>query len=479
MVKEKLFGTDGVRGIANESLTASLALHLGMAAGHWVRTHKSLSPDGQTESRRRTSRRQNSGDLGITELRPFVIIGRDTRISGDMLEAAIAAGLAAMGVDVVNVGVAPTPAIAQIVLARGASAGVVISASHNPFPDNGIKFFGPNGKKLPDEVEAEISATLCRLEELPRPTGGDIGRVVETSIPLEDYVDRVMATIRGSESHPLQGLNLVMDCANGAAHLLGPKIFTDAGAHLTVIHAEPNGVNINLECGSTRPGDLAAKVVEIGAQAGLAFDGDADRVILADENGSIVDGDRMMAIIAAHLKRRGELTGDTVVATIMSNVGLEQALAKQGIKLHRTDVGDRYVAEAMEHLGAALGGEQSGHILIPGLTPTGDGLITALQVLLVMQEQGLPLSQMASVVQSCPQLLKSIPVRTQIGWKEDPEIAAAIALGQKRLGSSEWLSVRPSGTELLIRVMAQGTDRDVVESVVQDICSIVQKNFGV
>ncbi len=479
MVKEKLFGTDGVRGIANESLTAILALRIGMAAGHWVRNHDAISYNTSRKTLSHGLRRQASGDLGIFGKRPIVIIGRDTRISGDMLEAAIAAGLASMGVDVVNVGVAPTPAIAQIVLSRGASAGVVISASHNPFPDNGIKFFGPNGKKLPDEVESEISDILASIESLPRPTGADIGRVVETTIPLDEYVERVMSTLRGSDSEPLGGLRLVMDCANGAAHHLGPKIFTAAGSHLTVVHAEPNGVNINLECGSTRPGNLAAKVVEVGAHAGLAFDGDADRVILADEKGGIVDGDRIMAIIAGHLKRRGELTGDTVVATIMSNVGLEKALEKMHIKLHRTDVGDRYVAEAMDKLGASLGGEQSGHILLPGLTPTGDGLVTALQVLLVMKEQGLPLSELASVVQSCPQLLKSIPVHTKIGWRKDAEISTAIQDGQKRLGSPEWLSVRSSGTELLIRVMAQGTDKEVVESVVHDICSLVQKKFGV
>ncbi len=478
MVKEKLFGTDGVRGVANESLTAILALQLGMAAGHWVR-NQNIAPKAEVqEVRRRGSRRLATGEMGISGLRPFVIIGRDTRISGDMLEAALAAGLAAMGVDVVNIGVAPTPAIAQIVLSRGASAGVVISASHNPYPDNGIKFFGPNGKKLPDAVEAQITAALKCLDSLPHPTGGDIGRVVETAAPLEDYVDRVLATLRGSYSDPLGGLQLVMDCANGAATHIAPRIFSEVGAELTVIHADPDGVNINLECGSTKPADLAAKVLETGAQAGLAFDGDADRVILADEMGKIVDGDRMMAIIAAHLKQRGELTGDTVVATIMSNVGLEQALSAQGIKLHRTDVGDRFVAEAMESLGAALGGEQSGHILLPGLTPTGDGLITALQVLMVMKEQAVPLSQLAGVVKSCPQLLKSIPVRTQIGWRDDPEIKEAVRIGEKRLGSPEWLSVRPSGTELLIRVMAQGTDKEVVESVVQDISAVVQKNFG-
>jgi len=455
MSKERLFGTDGVRGVANKDLTADLAMHLGMAAGHRVRQMPAAAGG-----------------------RPAVVIGRDTRLSGDMLEAALAAGLAAMGVDVTNVGVVPTPAVAQIVLARNFAAGIVISASHNPFEDNGIKFFGANGKKLPDRVEDEIEATIAALGTLPRPTGGDIGRVVETHEPVTEYVSRVMATIGGTEARPLGGLRLVMDCANGAAFELGPMIFHDLGADLTVIHAEPNGVNINVHCGSTKPQDMAAKVKEAGASAGLAFDGDADRVILADEQGEIVDGDQMMAIIALHLQALGKLPGNVVVATIMSNVGLEQALEAHGIRLHRTDVGDRYVAEAMDALDAAVGGEQSGHILLPGLTPTGDGLVTALQVLTVMHETGKPLSELARIVQPGPQLLKNVRVQTRQGWREDPDIREAIAAGQARLGSPEWLSVRPSGTEPLIRVMAQGIDRETVESVVHDICAVIERKLG-
>src|SRR5581483_4425281 len=351
MSKERLFGTDGVRGVANETLTAPLALHLGMAAGHWFRAAapRPTAPAAQAD---------RLAALGLKGDRPFVIIGRDTRLSGDMLEAALAAGLAAMGVDVVNVGIVPTPAVAQIVLARGAAAGVVLSASHNPYDDNGIKFFGSNGKKLPDSVEDEIEATLGRLDSLPRHTGGDIGRIVESREPVAEYVTRVMATLRGAGALPLGGLRLVMDCANGAAYEIAPQIFRELGAELTLLHAEPDGININVQCGSTKPQEMAAKVREVGAHAGLAFDGDADRVMLADENGEIVDGDRMMAILALHLHALGRLPGDVVVATIMSNVGLEQALGARGIRLHRTDVGDRYVAEAMESLGAAVGGEQ-------------------------------------------------------------------------------------------------------------------------
>ena len=417
-------------------------------------------------------RRHPVGDSG----RPFVIVGRDTRLSGDMLEAALAAGMASAGVDVVNVGVVPTPAVAQIVQARKASGGVVISASHNPFEDNGIKFFGPNGKKLPDKVEDEIEALLHERDGLPRPTGGDIGRISETREPVADYTARLLAMLPGTA--PLAGLHLVMDCANGAAYELAPEIFRALGAELTLLHAEPDGVNINVECGSTHPQDMAARVRECGADAGLAFDGDADRVMLADERGAIVDGDRMMAIIARSLKRQGLLPGDVVVATIMSNVGLEKALEADGIRLHRTDVGDRYVAEAMDALGAAVGGEQSGHILLPTITPTGDGLVTALQTLRVMREAGQPLSALAGMVQSCPQLLQNVRVKSKQGWREDADIQRAIAAGEAKLGNPKWLSVRPSGTEPLIRVMAQGTDKALVESVVQDICAVVAQKMG-
>lgn len=456
MSKQRLFGTDGVRGVANRDLTAPLAMNLGMAAGRWFSAAATVSEGA----------------------RPTVVIGRDTRLSGDMLEAALAAGLAAMGVDVVNVGVVPTPAVAQLVLALGAVGGVVISASHNPFEDNGIKFFGSNGKKLPDRVEDAITALLEELDTLPRPTGAQIGRVTETHEPVEEYKRRVMATVGGPEAQPLAGLHLIMDCAHGAASQIAPEIFTALGARLTVLNADPNGININVDCGSTHPQQMAAAVLASEAQAGLAFDGDADRVMLADEHGCIVDGDRMMAILALDLHRKGRLPGDVVVATIMSNVGLEQALATENIRLHRTDVGDRYVAEAMDTLGAAIGGEQSGHILLPFQTPTGDGLVTALEVLAIVRETGKSLSELAGVVVPGPQLLKSVRVGSKQGWKQDVDILAAIAEGERRLGSAEWLSVRASGTEPLIRVMAQGTDKVVVESVVHDICAVVQAKLG-
>ena len=474
MSKERLFGTDGVRGVANKELTAKLALDLGAAAGHWA-VEEGLRAEGRGlrwESASADSLPQPSA----LSPQPFIFIGRDTRLSGDMLEAALAAGLAASGVDVVNVGVVPTPAVAQLVLARGARAGVVISASHNPFEDNGIKFFGPNGKKLPDRVEDEIEALMQNFDSLPKPTGGAIGRITETREPVADYVAKLKATIAGEK--PLAGLKLVLDCANGAAYELAPQIFRELGAEITLLFAEPDGVNINVDCGSTHPAAMAAKVREVGAHAGLAFDGDADRVMLADENGVIVNGDRMMAIIGLHLKRQGKLSGDVVVATIMSNIGLEQALAAEGVRLYRADVGDRYVAEAMDTFGAAIGGEQSGHILLPYATPTGDGMATALQVLDVMRETGKPLSELAGVMRDGPQLLKNVRVQTRQGWSDDPDIQQAIAAGRVRLGSAEWLSVRASGTEPLIRVMAQGTDADTVNTVVNAICAIVERKLG-
>jgi len=270
-----------------------------------------------------------------------------------------------------------------------------------------------------------------------------------------------------------------MDCANGAAYQLAPQLFREMGAEICLIHAQPDGVNINVDCGSTKPQSMAARVVESGMSAGLAFDGDADRVLLADEHGVIVDGDRMMAILAIDMHDQGKLPGNVVVATIMSNVGLEQALRSRGIRLRRTDVGDRYVAEAMEAEGAAIGGEQSGHILLPQLTPTGDGLVTALHVLRVVRESGRSLSELASVVESCPQLLKSIRVASKVGWNSDADIDAAIKRGQACLGSPEWLSVRASGTEPLIRVMAQGTDREIVDAVVHEITGLIERKFGI
>lgn len=442
------FGTDGVRGVANAELTPDLALRLGMAASYVLAKHVADR---------------------------HVIVGRDTRLSGDMLEAALNAGLAAMGGLVTNVGIVPTPAVSRMTVLAGASAGAVLSASHNPFEDNGIKFFGADGKKLSDAVEEEIEAAMEGWETLPRPTGAQIGRIVDSRDLVTAYVKQVEATAHGA----LRGFKIVLDCANGATCEIAPALFAELGAEVIALHTAPNGININENCGSTHPAALCAHVRAVAADAGLAFDGDGDRVMMCDEHGEIVDGDKMMAICARAMQRRGELPHHLVVATIMSNAGLEVALERLGIRLRRTDVGDRYVAEEMERCGAALGGEQSGHLLFSRLTPTGDGMVTGLQVLAEMRDTGQRLSELASLVQTCPQQLRNVRVRSRTGWQDVPEIQQAIAGARARLTKSEWLSVRASGTEPLIRVMAQDTDADRVEQIVGELCALIQRHFGV
>lgn len=444
--EEPRFGTDGVRGVANDELTALLALKLGIASAYVLGRHA-------------TDR--------------HLIVGRDTRLSGDMLEAALNAGLASMGGLVTNVGIVPTPAVSRMTQAAGATAGAVLSASHNPFADNGIKFFGADGKKLSDATEEEIEAAMAVWETLPRPTGANLGRIVDSRALVAGYVETVKATA-GS----LTGMRLVLDCANGATYDIAPALFTDLGANVTAIHTEPDGVNINEHCGSTKPADLCAKVRETGADAGLAFDGDGDRVMMCDEHGEIVDGDRMMAICALGLQRQDRLAGNLVVATIMSNAGLEVALERAGILLHRTDVGDRYVAEAMQQSGAVLGGEQSGHLLFPLLAPTGDGMMTGLQVLAEMRATGKRLSELAALVETCPQLLKNVRVRSRVGWQDVPEIQEAIAEAKARITKPEWVSVRASGTEPLIRVMVQDTDETRVQETVETLCALIERHFG-
>lgn len=445
---EMRFGTDGIRGIANEELTAQLALKLGIAAAYVLGKHS-------------TER--------------HVVVGRDTRLSGDMLGAALSAGLASMGALVTDVGIVPTPAVAQLTRQIGATAGAVISASHNPYVDNGIKFFGSDAAKLSDEVEEEIEAAMAQWQCLPRPHGTDVGRVIDSHDLVARYLDMVRAAAGGR----LDGLKLVLDCANGATFAIAPRLFEDLGARVIAIHTEPDGININEHCGSTKPANMCATVRETGAAAGLAFDGDGDRVMMCDERGDIVDGDRMMAICASGMKRRGELANHVVVATIMSNAGLEVGLEKLGIRLIRADVGDRYVAAEMVRSGASLGGEQSGHILFPSLTPTGDGMLTGLRVLHEAHEAGKRLSELAGMVETCPQLLKNIRVRDRVGWQQVPEIQAAIKAARASLTKPEWLSVRASGTEPLVRVMAQDTDAARVEKTVNDLCGLIQERFGV
>lgn len=449
MASPKLrFGTDGIRGVANEELTAPLALELGMAAAYVLGKHS-------------TER--------------HVVVGRDTRLSGDMLGAALSAGLASMGALVTDVGIVPTPAVAELTLHSGATAGAVISASHNPFTDNGIKFFGPDGRKLSDEVEEEIEAAMDQCQSLPMPHGTDVGRVIDSHDLVGHYVQQVEKAGGGR----LDGLKLLLDCANGATYAIAPRLFSELGAEVIATHVEPDGVNINVDCGSTKPAAMCSLVRELGADAGLAFDGDGDRVMICDHRGELVDGDRMMAICAAGMKARGELPHNLVVATIMSNAGLEVALEKMGVRLIRSDVGDRYVAAEMARSGAGLGGEQSGHLLFPALSPTGDGMLTALRVLHEARQAGKPLSELARMVETCPQLLRNVKVRDRLGWQQVPEIQEAISSARASLTKPEWLSVRASGTEPLVRVMAQDTDAGRVEKTVNDLCVLIEARFGV
>ncbi len=445
---EKLFGTDGVRGVANTELTPTLVLALGMAAARVLgRSHT-----------------------------PTFVIGRDTRVSGTLLEAALSAGLGAMGAHVVSPGVLPTPAVASIVRSEGFDAGVVISASHNPFADNGIKFFGPDGYKLDDVLEAEIEALVPQAQSLPRPSGNSVGRMRRDPTLRDLYAEHLEETMDGVR---LDGLKIVLDCANGAAYQIAPRVVRDLGAHVVTMHCTPDGVNINENCGSLHPHDMMARVTAESADVGLAFDGDADRVMLSDEHGRLVDGDRVMLLVGKHLASQGKLAGGTVVGTIMSNMGLEVALREAGLSLLRANVGDRHVSEAMRLGGFVLGGEKSGHLIFGHLTTTGDGLLTALQVLKVMRETGLPLSALADQMTEYPQVLLGVRVHDRQAWQKDADISRAIAQGEAALAGRGRLNVRASGTEKLVRVMAEGPDAREIETLAGGIAALVQQKLGV
>jgi len=430
------FGTDGVRGIANTELTPEFALALGRAAAHVL----------------------GGGRF---------VIGRDPRRSGDLLEAALTAGLLSQGGDVLSLGVLPTPGVSFVARTTGASAGVVISASHNPMRDNGIKFFGPDGRKLPDATEAQIQAALSAT--LERPEGPRVGRLTHDSGPVAAYADFLESTLGGVR---LDGLTLVIDGANGAASFLAKPLLERLGARVIAIHCEPDGVNINAHCGSTHPEELAARTKAEGADAGLAFDGDADRVILADRHGRIFDGDRILLTGALWHKL------DTVVGTVMSNMGLELALRAAQVNLARAKVGDRYVAELLESTGAALGGEQSGHILYPAISPAGDGLLTGLQVLKIVQESGRGLDVWYDAMTTLPQKLINVVVRERDGWEEDPAIVAAITETEQALAGRGRLLVRASGTEKLIRVMAEAPSEEEVLAVCEQVAGVIRATRG-
>lgn len=439
----KLFGTDGVRGVANTELTAELAFQLGRA-GAYV-----LTKQGHPKK---------------------VVIGRDTRISGDMLEAALVAGICSVGVDVYKVGVLPTPAIAFLTRKLGAGAGVVISASHNPVADNGIKFFGPSGYKLPDELESRIEKLVLEGgEELPKPTGGDLGR----TYTIEDAQDQYVAYAKSTINTDLQGLKVVVDCANGAAYQVAPRVLSELGAEVIPICHRPDGVNINADCGSTHPEKLMEAVVEHGADLGLAHDGDADRVLAVDSNGKLVDGDHIMVICAKHLKARGKLRKNTVAVTVMSNLGLHKALEKSDIEVVETKVGDRYVLEKLLETGARFGGEQSGHIIFLEHNTTGDGIITALQLLSVIKETGRSLADLAGQMEQYPQILKNVRVTDKKMVMNSPILTEAIRRFERDLAGQGRILVRPSGTEPLVRIMVEGKDMEQLQSIVDKMAEIV------
>lgn len=442
-----LFGTDGVRGIANQELTPELAFKLGRA-GAYI--------------------------LSRTNGRPRIVIGKDTRISGDMLEAALTAGICSIGGDVLQVGVIPTPGIAYLTRTLGASAGVVISASHNPFGDNGIKFFSGDGFKLSDEIETEIEKLVLQGEaDLPRPTGAQMGKVEIVNDALDRYVSYLFSTVEGD----LTGLKIAVDCANGAASAAAPRLLRELGAEVYPLFHQPNGTNINNHCGSTHPEALQQAVVRLGVDVGIAHDGDADRVLAVDEQGRLIDGDVIMAICALELKKQNKLAENTVVTTVMSNLGFRKAMEQAGIIVKETKVGDRYVMEEMLSSGAKFGGEQSGHIIFLDHNTTGDGLLTAVQLLSIMKKSGRPLSELAKVMTVYPQLLVNVPVNDKAKLGEASAVQEAIAKAEARLAGKGRLLVRPSGTEPLIRVMAEGPDEEELRQIVDEVAEVIAANL--
>ena len=447
----KYFGTDGVRGEANVELTPELAFKLGRFGGYVLSQH-------ETEA-------------------PKVFVGRDTRISGKMLESALVAGLLSVGIHVYKLGVLATPAVAYLVKTEGASAGVMISASHNPALDNGIKFFGGDGFKLDDEKEAEIEALLDATEDtFPRPSAEGLGTLVDYPEGLRKYEGYLVST-----GTPLEGMKVALDTANGAASTSARQIFADLGAQLTVIGETPDGLNINLNVGSTHPEALQEVVKESQSAIGLAFDGDSDRLIAVDENGDIVDGDKIMYIIGKYLSEKGQLAQNTIVTTVMSNLGFHKALESAGINKAVTAVGDRYVVEEMRKSGYNLGGEQSGHVILMDYNTTGDGQLSAVQLTKIMKETGKSLSQLASEVTIYPQKLVNIRVENTMKEKamEVPAIKTIIEKMEEEMAGNGRILVRPSGTEPLLRVMAEAPTTEEVNYYVDTIAAVVKDEIGI
>jgi phosphoglucosamine mutase len=451
MAMRRLFGTDGIRGIANrEPMTPETMVKVGRAAAHVLKG---------------------------SAARPAIVIGKDTRLTGYMLETALTAGITSMGVDVLLVGPLPTPGIAFITRSLRADAGVVISASHNPFDDNGVKFFSGDGLKLPDAMEAKIEQLIFSGEaDGIRATPREVGKAYRINDAVGRYIEFAKNTL--PKGMTLKGMRIVVDCANGAAYKVSPMVLKELNAEVVALNVQPDGTNINKGCGSLELDGLRRAVQKHKADAGFAHDGDADRVLFVDERGHVVDGDRLLALCALDLKREGRLNDDTIVATVMSNLGLEMAMGEAGIKVVRTPVGDRYVLEEMLQRRCTLGGEQSGHIIFLEHNTTGDGIVTALQVLATMSKRGERLSELASCMTSFPQVVVSVRVRRRSVLEELPRVQEAVRAAEARLGATGRVLVRLSGTEPVARVMLEGRDQRVIERLAREISLVIEKELG-
>jgi phosphoglucosamine mutase len=440
----RLFGTDGIRGVANVDLTPTLAYDLGRAVGHL------LEAFGQR-----------------------VVIGQDTRRSGDMLVAAVSAGLASVGADAIQIGVVTTPCLAHAAASGEFAAGIMVSASHNPAGDNGLKVLS-GGRKIDDEVEEELEHLLFQAESLPSMPNGQIGRITQETAPVATY----RASLLAEAGDLLQGMRIGIDCANGSASAIAPELLRELGASVTVLAASPDGTNINLDSGSTQPQALAAAVVAGGLEMGMAFDGDADRLIAVDEGGSIVDGDGVMGICALARLAAGTLRNRILVTTVLSNGGLDRAIVVAGGRVIRTPVGDRHVFEAMERADASLGGEQSGHVIFRDLAVTGDGILSAIQLVKTLRGTGATLAEAAAQIQMLPQVMINSAVRHRDQWEVDPEFAAAVAEADARLGARGRILVRPSGTEPKIRIMVEGDDADEINHIARELSELARARLN-
>ena len=447
----RLFGTDGVRGLANTALTPELATALASATARVL---------------------AGQGAHGSTTGRPLAVIGRDPRASGEMLEAAVIAGLTSAGADVIRVGVLPTPAVAYLTGALRADFGIMLSASHNPMPDNGIKIFAAGGHKLDDTIEDAIENAMSQPFD-ERPTGAAIGRVSDYAVGGGEYVEHLLSTMGDGQTKPLAGLKIVVDCANGAASSVGPDAYRRAGAEVIAIHATPDGLNINADCGSTQMDDLIRAVREVGADAGIAHDGDADRCLAVDADGVVIDGDHILAILAIAMHEAGELRGNTVVSTVMANLGFSLAMREVGITEVQTSVGDRYVLEHMRAHDYAIGGEQSGHVILADHATTGDGVLTAMHLLAQVARSGQTLAQLAAVVNKLPQVLVNIRGVDKATVMSSSQVSAEVAAVEAELAGLGRVLLRPSGTEPVVRVMVEAPTMPAAEAAAQRIADAI------